>query len=79
MRWEDCVNRYMEKVGGEWRTTAKDRRSWRLDREHSKIKLRREKTNTKTIVTMANLNPDDWDTMRRTSVVCRQLPLHFSP
>ena len=30
MRWEDCVNRDLERVGGEWRTTAKDSRSWRL-------------------------------------------------
>jgi len=26
----DCVMRDLERVGGEWRTTAKDRRSWRL-------------------------------------------------
>ena len=25
MRWEDCVKRDLEKVGGEWRTTAIDR------------------------------------------------------
>ena len=30
MRWEDCVKRDIESVGGEWRTTAKYRRSWRL-------------------------------------------------
>ena len=30
MRWEDCVKRGLERVGGEWRRTAKDRRSWRL-------------------------------------------------
>ena len=24
MRWEDCVKRDLERVGGEWRTTAKD-------------------------------------------------------
>ena len=30
MRWEDCVKRDLERVGGEYRTTAKDRRSWRL-------------------------------------------------
>ena len=23
MRWEDCVKRDLERVGGEWRTTAK--------------------------------------------------------
>ena len=27
---EDCVERDQERVGGEWRTTATDRRSWRL-------------------------------------------------
>jgi len=25
MRWEDCIERDMGRVGGEWRTTAKDR------------------------------------------------------
>ncbi|KAK2191715.1 hypothetical protein NP493_47g03031 [Ridgeia piscesae] len=25
MRWEDCVKRDLERVGGEWRTTAKDK------------------------------------------------------
>ena len=30
MRWEDCVKKDLERVGGEWRTTAKDRRSWSL-------------------------------------------------
>ena len=29
---EDCVKRDLERVGGEWRTTATDR-SWRLVRE----------------------------------------------
>ena len=29
MQWEDCVKRDLERVGGEWRTTAEDR-SWRL-------------------------------------------------
>ena len=24
MRWEDCVERYLERVGGEWRATATD-------------------------------------------------------
>ena len=32
---EDCVKRDLEKLGGEWRTTAKDRRSWRLVMENS--------------------------------------------
>ena len=30
MRREDCVKRDLEIVGGEWRTTAKDRSNWRL-------------------------------------------------
>ena len=30
MQWEDWVKRDLERVGGEWRTTARDRRSWRL-------------------------------------------------
>ena len=30
MRWEDCIERDMGRVGGEWRTTANDRRIWRL-------------------------------------------------
>ena len=30
MRRKDCVTRDLGRVGGEWRTTAKDRRSWRL-------------------------------------------------
>ena len=34
MRWEDWVKRDLERVGGEWRTTAKDRRSWRLVTEN---------------------------------------------
>ena len=34
MRWgklrANCVTRDLERVGGEWRTTARDRRSWRV-------------------------------------------------
>jgi len=30
MQWEDFVKRGLVSLGGEWRTTAKDRRSWRL-------------------------------------------------
>ena len=30
MRWEDCIKRDLERVGGKWRTTEKDRRSWRM-------------------------------------------------
>ena len=33
MRRDDCVKRDLERMGGEWRTVAKDRRSWRLSRE----------------------------------------------
>ena len=29
------VKRDLERVGGEWRTTAKDRRSWRLAIENT--------------------------------------------
>ena len=29
-RWEDCFKRDLERVRGEWRKRAKDRRSWRL-------------------------------------------------
>ena len=35
MQWEDCVNRDLEREGGEWRTTGKDRRRWRLVIEES--------------------------------------------
>ena len=31
---EDWVKRDLERVGGEWRITAKDGRSWRLLIEH---------------------------------------------
>ena len=34
MRWEDCVKIDLERVGGEWRTTAEDRRSRRLVMEN---------------------------------------------
>ena len=30
MRQEVCIKRYIERVGGEWRTTAKDRKNRRL-------------------------------------------------
>ena len=35
MGWEDRAKRDLERVGGEWRTTAKDRRSWRLLTENT--------------------------------------------
>ena len=66
MRWEDCVKRDLERVGGEWRTTAEDR-SRRLLIEN----IVREKTKKKTMVTMvtmANLTPDDRDVKRRTRI-----------
>ena len=30
MRMKDCDKGNLERVGGEWRTTARDRQSWRL-------------------------------------------------
>ena len=30
LRWEDCVKRDLEGVGGEWRMRARDRGEWRL-------------------------------------------------
>ena len=30
MRWKDGVKRDLEREGGEWRTTANDRRNWKL-------------------------------------------------
>ena len=41
IRWENCVKRDLERVGGERRTTAKDRRSWRLDGELGERSKRR--------------------------------------
>ena len=35
MRWENCVKRNLETVGGNWRITAKDTRSWRLSIENA--------------------------------------------
>ena len=54
MRWEDCVKRNFERMGGELRTTAKDRMS------------EERKTNTKLMVTMANLTLDERDAKRTT-------------
>ena len=45
MRWEDCVKGDLERVGGEWRTTGKDR-SWRLLIEDI---VRKEKMKKKTM------------------------------
>ena len=42
MRWEDCVKRDLERVGGVWRTTAPDGR-WRLVIENTERIVRRGK------------------------------------
>ena len=57
MRWEDCIGRDMGRVGGEWRTTAKGKRNWRLLVE---------KSEEKDDVTMVNHSPDDRDDKRTT-------------
>ena len=54
MRWEDRVKRGLERVGEEWRTKAKNRRSWRplienVVRAKSGKKIR--KTRTVTVAT----------------------------
>ena len=54
-------------MGGEWRTTAKDRRSEKLLIENiMRKKLRKEKTKKKTTVTMMKLIPGDRYTNKRT-------------
>ena len=55
MRWEDCVKRDLERVGGEWRTTAKQLELETVDRERSERKTRKEKTKNKTTVTVVNI------------------------
>ena len=55
MRWEDCVNRGVERVGGEWRTTAKDRRSWRMLVENVGEKSEERNDEEKMMVTMATM------------------------
>ena len=52
-------------MGGEWRTTAKDRNSRRLVIEHAERKLSRKEKMT---VTMANLTLDDRGNKRRTTL-----------
>ena len=48
MRWEDCAKRDLERVGGEWRTTAKRYKELEtVDRECSERKVRREKKTKK--------------------------------
>ena len=39
LRWEERPG----KVGEDWRTTARYRRNWRVSREHSERKVRKEK------------------------------------
>ena len=38
MRWVNCIKGDLERVGGEWRTTAKVRRSWRKVRRGKKTR-----------------------------------------
>jgi len=55
LRWEDCVKREAKEVGGEWRTAAQDRRSWRLLTENVvRLKLKKEKTKKRTTVALTN-------------------------
>ena len=55
MRWEDWVKRDLERVGGEWRTTAKHRRRWRPLIENAL----RENGKNKTTVTKTKPTPDE--------------------
>ena len=43
MWWEDYIKRDLERVGGEWRTTAKDKELETVDGECSERKVRRGK------------------------------------
>ena len=43
MRSEDCIYRNLERAGGEWRTTAKDRRRWRQLIENVERRVRNDK------------------------------------
>jgi len=54
-RWEDCVKRGVESVGGEWRTTGKDRRSWIVLIENVGEKGEERNNEEKTMVTMATM------------------------
>ena len=64
--WEVCIKRNLERVREEWRTTAIDRRSWRLliDNVVGEKLGKRRGTKRK----MANLTPDDRDAKRSTVV-----------
>ena len=69
MRWEDCVKRDLESVGGEWRTTAKDRRILRMLIKNSvreRLGEARE-YEEKMTVTVTSLTADDRDNKRRTT------------
>ena len=70
MQWESCVKRDLERVGGEWRTTAKDRRSWRLLIENAVSEKRGEegKDEDNLTVTMVYPTSDDRDSKRRTRI-----------
>ena len=65
MRWEDCVKRDLERVGGE---QQQDTKSWTGNREGSERK-------EKMTVTMASLTPDDRDNKR---IITMDLPLPAS-
>ena len=56
-----------ERVGGEWRTTVTDRRSWRILTETVARTSEERKYVGKTRVTLANLIPDDRENKRRTT------------
>ena len=65
MQWEDSIKRDLEREGGEWRTTAKDRKKLRLLIENILRKIWKEEMKKKMEETMANLTPDDRDNKRR--------------
>ena len=68
MRWEECVNRDLERVEGERRTKAKHSRNWGLVRENALVERSAEERlhDKKSTVTMANLTLDDRDNMLTT-------------
>ena len=77
MGWEDCIKGDQERVGGEWRTTAKDGRA--RDLIHNivrKSEERKEKTKENMTVTMASLTSDDRDNKRRTTSDFINYPHH---
>jgi len=78
MLWEDCFKRDLERLGGEWKTTAKDR-SWRLLTENAvRAKwVEERKAEGKMTVTMANLTPDDRANKRRTTEYMTKFKAHL--